>query len=123
VVSRCLPCLVAFFLLADAAQAGLARFQCRVKSSEHTLDLEFVHDTTTNKAHMVGNVGPAEVIPHVGARTVTFLEFLPTGAVQSTTIALATGAAVHSRHSIVGNQFVPSQYRGTCSSGGTAGTP
>jgi hypothetical protein len=36
---------------------------------------------------------------------------------------LSTGEAVHSRHSIIGNRFTPSQHRGTCTSHGTAGTP
>jgi hypothetical protein len=115
--------LVALLMLADVAQAGLARFQCRVASQNHTMDLEFVHDTTINKAHMVGNNGLAEVLAHVGDRAVTYLELLPTGAVQSTTISLKTGAAVHSRHSIISGEFIPSQYRGTCSNRGTTGTP
>jgi len=124
-MTKYLLSLVAFLPLVDAAQGGVARFQCQVTSQENkdTMNFEFVHDTTTNKAHMVGNLGLAEVVAHVGDRAVTFLEFLPTGVVQSTTIVLATGAAVHSRHSIIGKEFAPSQYLGACSSRGTSGTP
>jgi len=57
-----------FFTFGDAAQAGLARFQCRLTSQGETMSLEFVHDTITNKAHMVGNNGMSEVYAHVGSR-------------------------------------------------------
>ena len=101
----------------DATQAsGLARFQCRLGNLNETMRLEFNHDTTTNRATMVGIAGTSDVVPHVSAGAITFLEFLATGAVQSTTIVLATGEAVHSRHSIVGKKLVPTQYRGTCTS-------
>mgnify|MGYP001812791690 CR=1 FL=1 len=44
----------------------------------------------------------------------SFLEYLPTGAVQTTTIS-KSGKSVHSRHSMIGNDMVPSQYYGACS--------
>jgi hypothetical protein len=112
------PFIFVFFVV--AAQADLARFQCRVTDQKETLNLEFVHDTTTNKAYVVGNAGLAEVVAHVGDRAITFLELLPTGAVQSTTIALQNGAAVHSRHSLFVD-LIPAQFRGKCSK--TVGSP
>ena len=76
--------------------------------------LEFALDTVSDKAVMIGNNGVEEVLAHKGADGLTFLEFLPTGAVQSTTIS-STGESVHSRHSVMGGKIVPSQYYGKCS--------
>jgi len=44
---------------------------------------------------------------------ITLIEVLPTGAVQTTTIA-KDGRSVHSRHSIIIGDLVPSQYFGQC---------
>jgi hypothetical protein len=101
-----------------AAEAAVTRFKCNVGSGRDALALEFLYDDVSRKAQVVGNNGLAEVLPHVGAYAVTFLEFLPTGSVQSTTIEIKTGAAVHSRHTVMGSPpdaFMPSQTRGRCS--------
>ena len=66
----------------------------------------------TGHAFAVGrNVYPVMVIP--GDSGMTFLEVLATGAVQTTTIS-KQGNAVHSRHTILAGEFVPSQYYGSC---------
>ena len=90
----------------------------RVASSEGLksgeLVLGFVYDRARQKAALVGNIGATEVLAHAGRHGLTFLEFLPSGAVQSTTIA-SDRSAVHSRHTLVGpNEILPSQYYGRC---------
>jgi hypothetical protein len=76
--------------------------------------LEFIADDVTAKAVMVGNAGMSDVAMHVGYLGVTFMEMLGGGAVQTTTIA-ASGASVHSRHTMIGDDKVtPSQYYGQC---------
>src|SRR5262249_40051129 len=62
--------------------------------------LQFTIDTVTNKAFVVGNEGAEEVTLVTGSDGMTFLEFLPTGAVQTTTVA-HNGSSVHSRHSLL----------------------
>jgi hypothetical protein len=62
---------------------------------------------------------PGPCIPAVAGGELggVFLEPLPTGAVQTTTIAHA-GAALHSRHSLLPNGgIVPARYQGFCVAG------
>lgn len=73
----------------------------------------FSYDTLTNDAFIEGNNGLSPVTLIRGQNGLTFLEILSTGAVQSTTISL-NGSAVHSRHSIISGDLVPSQYYGEC---------
>ena len=75
--------------------------------------LKFTLDAITEDAFMTGNNGVSRVFASKGTRGVTFLEPLSSGAVQSTTISYE-GSAVHSRHTIIGTDLVPSQYYGTC---------
>lgn len=75
--------------------------------------LEFAYDTISKRAVMIGNVGVENVLGHSGSAGTTFLEFLPTGAVQSTTIA-NTGESVHSRHSMLPGKLIATQYYGSC---------
>jgi hypothetical protein len=72
-----------------------------------------VHDPIAKKAFITGNTGVNGLHPVNGFLSVTFLEVLETGAVQSTTIT-TRGAAVHSRHTIIDQELTPSQYYGTC---------
>lgn len=80
-----------------------------------TLRYEFVIDGTGHAFAVGKNVYPVRVF--TGSRSLTFLEELESGAIQSTTIH-ERGRAVHSRHTIfdLGDEdpFVPSQYYGTC---------
>ena len=80
-------------------------------SSKSPLRTEFMVDAT-GRAFGVGRyVYPVKVLP--GNNGITFLEVLVTGAVQTTTIN-KKGKAVHSRHTLIAGDFVPSQYYGTC---------
>jgi hypothetical protein len=72
--------------------------------------LEFIVDV--DRAVMVGNNGISDVEMHAGDHGLTFLEKVPAGVVQTTTVA-KDGASVHSRHTII-VKLVPSQYYGQC---------
>lgn len=77
----------------------------------------FIYESGTAKGVIVGNIGTAEVWVHEGLEAVSFLEPIATGAVQSTTIIVATGEAVHSRNTIELSDkatFFPSQVLGNC---------
>ena len=75
--------------------------------------MEFAYDEVTGKAVMIGNQGVADVEIHMGPGGVTFSEKLIGGVVQTTTVA-NDGRSVHSRHTIIGKEMVPSQYYGQC---------
>jgi hypothetical protein len=76
-------------------------------------NLQFTLDTLTNKAVLIGNQGVEDVAFVSGDAGITFLEYLPTGAVQTTTVSKG-GASVHSRHTLIAGEFSPSQYYGSC---------
>lgn len=115
-----LPTLVTAVLSAGlpaAAQTPPGRYVCNLRTAAgERLTLEFVHDTVGERAFIIANNGTGSVAPISGSAVVTFLEILPTGAVQTTTIA-HDGEAVHSRHTfnVFSGEFIPSQYTGTCS--------
>jgi hypothetical protein len=75
--------------------------------------MEFSYDDVTSKAVMIGNQGVADVEIHRGPGAVTFSEKLSGGVVQTTTVT-NDGRSVHSRHTIIGRELVPSQYYGQC---------
>lgn len=75
--------------------------------------LAYTFDTVTRNAFLEGNNGLSEVTLIDGNSGATFLEVLPSGVVQTTTVALG-GAAVHSRHTIIVGELSPSQYYGIC---------
>jgi hypothetical protein len=75
--------------------------------------MEFIFDDVTGKAVMVGKIGFTDVDVHIGSGAVSFMEKLGSGAVQNTIISF-TGDSVHSRHSLLGNKMIPSQYYGKC---------
>lgn len=77
------------------------------------MGFEFTIDTVTNDAFVVGNAGASRVVAYRGRDAFTFLEYLESGAVQSTTIT-NLGPAVHSRNTILGSGLLPSQYYGSC---------
>ncbi len=80
-------------------------------SSTNPLRIEFMVDGTGDAFAVGQYINPVRVIP--GDNGVTFLEVLVTGAVQTTTMN-TEGKAVHSRHTIIAGELVPSQYYGTC---------
>ncbi|WP_161790515.1 hypothetical protein [Inquilinus limosus] len=108
------------FLMGSSALADVLKFECLFDRrwspdgiASDNFSMVFNYDSLANKAFMVGNVGVEEVYPIRGYQGLSFIEVLQTGAVQTTTIS-NEGAAVHSRNSMIGGEFVPSQYGGTC---------
>ncbi len=110
----CLVCL--------PVSAGNLVYQCEftsyaspkgIKRVSEEFRLVFMIDTVTGDAVIVGNNGHAQVKPVFGSEGLTFLEHLDTGVVQTTTIS-KLGPAVHSRHTIIAREVVPSQYYGVC---------
>ena len=79
--------------------------------------LTFILDSETEKAYMLGNVGTEEVsiIPNKDA--LNFIEVTATGNVMLTTIIWKGGFSIHSRHSIIFEVALPSQYYGHCVEG------
>lgn len=111
-------------LVAIPAIAQEARFNCDfqricqigILCSGDRLNIEFAYNRETAIGEVFGNQGSNEVVVLQGSmtgRAVTFVEPLLAGAAQSTTIA-NTGNALHSRHTLIGETFAPSQYSGTC---------
>jgi hypothetical protein len=76
--------------------------------------LEFAFDDITERAVMIGNQGVADVEVHRGPLSVTFMEKLSGGVVQTTTVT-NDGKSVHSRHTVMGKEMMPTQYYGQCS--------
>ena len=105
------------------ANAGSVTITCRYETEsspeglkDANMNFKFIVDTVTGKAVLVGNNGVADVTQFTGPAAVTFVEPLPTGAVQTTTVA-SDGTSVHSRHTLDpfgGVEFMPTQYYGTC---------
>ena len=77
--------------------------------------LEFVLESPSGNAMIIGNQGFSKVTVVNGPYALTFLEVLNTGVVQTTTIVYLNNKAVHSRHTVLdGTEIVPTQYYGTC---------
>ena len=107
----------------DFALAKVVQFNCsyqkyfnaddkRLKDAKG-FSLQFSVDTVTEKAVLIGNQGLEDVVFLDGIYGVTFLEYLVTGAVQTTTIS-KSGISVHSRHTLISGDLLPSQYYGSC---------
>ena len=82
-------------------------------SKSDEFNIEFRYDTVTEDAFMVGNNGLSRVSAIKKDEGMTFLELLSTGAVQTTTIA-SNNKSVHSRHTLLWGDLMPSQYYGKC---------
>ena len=99
------------------AQESPIRFVCDFPpiNNGRPFPLEIVFDPVARRAVLVGNNGVSDLIPVVGSAAWSFIEPLPTGAVQVTVIT-ADGQALHSRPSLMGgNRFAPAQAAGRCS--------
>ena len=83
------------------------------KQSPEKFSMRFAYDDITGEAVIIGNAGVEKAFGVVGIYGISFIEQLPTGAVQTTTIA-KNGKASHSRHTMMGGDIMPSQYYGTC---------
>lgn len=79
--------------------------------------LEYSYDSITSEAFLKGDNGVSKVFAIGGSAAMTFLETLGSGVVQTTTVVIETGKAVHSRHTVLlPSDLIPSQHYGTCAS-------
>ncbi|MGB6912134.1 MAG: hypothetical protein WBE42_05185, partial [Pseudolabrys sp.] len=98
---RCIALFVALMLVYGTATAKGYRWSCTYptkvspagKTDAH-LQLDFVFDDVTRKAHVLGNNG-SDVDVHMGSLAISFMEKLETGAIQTTVITFA-GDSTHS---------------------------
>jgi hypothetical protein len=117
---RCIALFVALMLVYGTATAKGYRWSCTYsakvspagKTDAH-LQLDFVFDDVTRKAHVLGNNG-SDVDVHMGSLAISFMEKLETGAIQTTVITFA-GDSTHSRHTLLSDKdLLPSQHYGQC---------
>jgi hypothetical protein len=106
--------IAAGILLALTVEASAQKYTWRCDFPGYSEPITYVFDSETEKGFAIGNVGTADLNVHLGDLAITFMGPIPTGAVQTTTIMLKSGAAIHSRHTITEKDFFPSQVRGTC---------
>jgi hypothetical protein len=90
-----------------------------VKVLNEKLDLTFAGlNPQQGKAQLIGNSGASDLRFWKGAWTWNFVEVTDTGNVMTTTVFDASNGkdfpAVHSRHTSVVGEPLPSQYRGIC---------
>jgi hypothetical protein len=105
-------------MVATAApgQTAPVRYRCAFEQRAGAVDpfrLEFRLDPTSGRAFVAGDAGVEEVVVHAGREAITFVEKVPSGAAQTTTIA-DRRQAVHSRHTLLPDGFAPSQMTGAC---------
>jgi hypothetical protein len=112
--------LVVLAISSNAVMAKSYRWQCVYTQTaspqglgKEQYTMEFAFDDITGKAVLIGNLGVADVEAHFGNNGMTFIEKL-IGGVAQTTIIANNGKSVHSRHSILGAEIIPSQYYGQC---------
>jgi len=76
--------------------------------------LDFLIDKEKSKFYMRGNQGIEEINGISSIDGINFIEITAVGNLMLTTID-NYGNSVHSRHTIISEKIVPSQYYGTCS--------
>ena len=115
--------IVALLLGSSPATAELLEWDCKYTKvcdgeeqrceEAKNFELRFRTDTIANKSVLLGNKGMSDVLALPGSDGITFIERMETGAVQRTTIS-KSGQSVHSRHTLMLADLVPSQYYGAC---------
>lgn len=75
--------------------------------------LTFIVDSKSNAAYSVGNNGSSKVQAVPGGGGITFIEMTGSGNIMTTTVD-SKGVSVHSRHTQIEGEVVPSQYYGVC---------
>lgn len=115
--------LMMFSLTARAGAAELMTFRCsyerysdgeKIRKVEKPFEWVFVVGPA-GKATATGNMGSSEVIVSLdkAGEGVSFVEVTPMGNVM-TTVVDSKGTSIHSRHTLMAGQVVPSQYYGRC---------
>jgi hypothetical protein len=103
----------------QGASARYDEAEWSVKVLNEKLDLTFAGlNPQQGKAQLIGNAGASDLRFWKGAWTWNFVEVTDTGNVTTTTVFDASNGkdfpAVHSRHTSVVGEPLPSQYRGIC---------
>jgi len=126
--------IVAFILVIFAwpictADAEVIKWDCNypiftsldgLQKTSKTFAFKINLDTIDRRAFMEGSIGLSELIIHVGTDSISFMEKLASGAVQTTTINVDNGESIHSRNTILRDYkndkkvFVATQYFGNC---------
>jgi len=75
--------------------------------------LTFIIDAKNSAAYLVGNNGSSRVQAVSGDGGITFIEITAGGNIMTTTVD-SKGVSVHSRHTQIEGEVVPSQYYGAC---------
>jgi hypothetical protein len=104
----------------QGASARYDKAEWSVKVLNEKLELTFAGlNSQQGKAQLIGNAGASDLRYWKGAWTWNFVEVTDTGNVMTTTVFDTSNGkdfpAVHSRHTSVVGEPLPSQYRGTCS--------
>ncbi len=75
--------------------------------------LTFIVDKDADKAYMMGKLGTTEIIKMETPEQMAFLEITDTANTMATVITKDL-KSVHSRHSVLFGNLIPSQYYGAC---------
>lgn len=118
-------CVVIALYLANGASAAaeLKTYRCnyeryangeKIQEVEKPFELIFVADPS-GRVTLIGNQGSSEVMGvwNKAGEGVSFIEVTAAGNVM-TTVVDSKGATVHSRHTIINGEAVPSQFYGHC---------
>lgn len=109
-------------ILSSIVLAGTTSFECKYEKYSNGKKIEktefyltFLLDSGTGKAYMIGNNGTVEVVPYVTTTNdgFSFLEVTPAQNLMTTSIDKHL-KSIHSRHTNIDGELVPSQYYGTC---------
>ena len=84
-----------------------------LEKSKEKFVLTFIVDRDSNKAYVLGNNGSEEVKLLETSERLVFIELTATGNIMTTTIDSKL-QTVHSRHTVVFGELLPSQYYGNC---------
>jgi hypothetical protein len=115
--------LVLSLLSQMVASAELTTYRCsyeryangeKIQNVEKLFELVFITDPA-GKATLVGNQGSSEVkgFWNKSGGGVSFIEVTPVGNIM-TTVVDSKHNSIHSRHTIINGEVVPSQYYGQC---------
>lgn len=109
-------------LFPQYVEASAITYDCRFSGysspeglvSDDGFKFKITYDDISNEAFVVGNLGLEPVNVVKGNNQISFVEATSTGNVMITTIILSSFEVVHSRHSMVLDKFIPTQYYGEC---------
>ena len=118
---RALFLAAATMMLAAQAQAKVVEWSCVFPivanpngvTRDQDLKMVFALDDATGKAKLTENSGTREVTVIAGQAVISFLDQMPSGTLRVTAID-AQGRSVQSRHTMIGNNLLPSQSYGSC---------